>query len=313
MKAVGLYEQGGPDVLQIVDLPQVEAEPGQVRIRVSAAAVNPTDLLARNGSRLASQKTEARPLVPGMDLAGIVDQVGESVFGDIKIGDKVIAVVAPEGSYGAYREQIVVDARSVALAPMNTSLTEASTLGMNGLTVMMSLDLLALEPGQVLAVTGAAGAYGGVLIQLAKHRGLTVIADAADKDVERVKRSGADIVVRRGNDVAERILEHFPDGVDGLADGAVLNELVIPAVKDGGSFTSVRLYGGNGERGIHFTKTFVADYRFKTEKLRELSRLVEQGVLTLDVAAVYPPEEAAESHRRLEQGGVRGRLVLDFE
>ena len=94
---------------------------------------------------------------------------------------------------------------------------------MNRLTARQSLALLALNPGQVLAVTGAAGAYGGYVIQLAKAEGLTVIADASEADEALVKSLGADIVVRRGDDVATRFRAHFPDGVDGLADGALLS------------------------------------------------------------------------------------------
>ena len=123
---------------------------------------------------------------------------------------------------------------------------------------------------------------------------------------------GADIVVRRGNDVATRILEHFPHGVDGLADGAVLNEKVIPAVRDGGAFTSVRGFVGVPQRGIKFTVTSVRTYDGDFEKLDRLRQLVESGALTLRVAATYPPERAGEAHRRLEAGGTRGRLVLEF-
>ena len=98
---------------------------------------------------------------------------------------------------------------------------------MNGLTARQSLDLLKLSPGQVIAVTGAAGAYGGYVVQLAKAEGLTVIADASEKDEKLVASLGADIVVRRGDDVASRIRRHFPQGVDGLADGEVLRTRAI--------------------------------------------------------------------------------------
>ena len=108
---------------------------------------------------------------------------------------------------------------------------------MNGLTARLSLDLLKLSLGQIIAVTGAAGAYGGYVVQLAKAEGLTVIADASEKDEKPLPRL-APISSCQGNDVASRISSHFPQGVDGLADGAVLNELVIPALRDGGAFTS---------------------------------------------------------------------------
>ncbi len=312
MRAVGIMVHGGPEALEVVDLPEVHAGPGQIRIRVHAAAVNPTDILARDGSRAEQQKADPPPYVPGMDAAGIVDEIGTNVSTGVNLGDAVIAMVVPKGSHGAYREQIVLDARAVVPAPAGTTHVQACTLPMNGLTARLSLDLLGLSPGQVLAVTGAAGAYAGYVIQLAKAEGLTVIADASDADHALVKSLGADIVVLRGNDVAARIREHFPNGVDGLADGAVLNERVIPAVRDGGAFTSVRGFTGTPQRGIRFTTTFVRNYDREFEKLDQLRRQAEAGILTLRVADIYAPDRAGEAHRRLQAGGTRGRLVIQF-
>jgi NADPH2:quinone reductase len=312
MRAVGLMEHGGPEVLQVVEVPEANAGPGQVRLRIHAAAVNPTDVMARNGSRAEQQKLDPPPYIPGMDAAGIVDQVGEGVTTGVKVGDRVMAMICPAAAHGAYREQIVLEARAVVPAPAGTSHVEACTLPMNGLTARLSLDLLGLKAGQSLAVTGAAGAYGGYVIQLAKTEGLTVIADASEADEALVKSLGADIVVRRGDGVAERIREHFPDGVDGLADGAVQNEAVIAAVRDGGGFTAVRGFVGEPQRGIAFTTTFVRSYDCEWEKLDRLRALTEEGKLTLRVADTYPPERASDAHARLEAGGTRGRLVIEF-
>ena len=312
MRAVGLYVHGGPEVLEVVDLPEVHAGSGQMRIRVHAVAVNPTDTMARNGSRAEQQKIDPPPYVPGMDVAGVVDEVDDDISTNVAVGDAVMAMVVPKASHGAYREQIVLNARSVVPAPAGTSHVEACTLPMNGLTAQQSLDLLGLSPGQTLAVTGAAGAYGGYVIQLAKTEGLTVIADASEADRELVAGLGADIVVRRGDEVATRIREHFSDGVDGLADGAVQNELVIPAVRDGGAFTSVRGFIGEPLRDISFTATMVRTYDGEFEKLDRLRQLVESGSITLRVADTYTPERAGEAHRRLEAGGTRGRLVIEF-
>src|ERR1700748_2636756 len=251
MRGVGFFTWGGPEVLQIVDLPDAHAGAGQVRIRTHAATVTPTDLSARNGSRQEAQKADPPPYVPGMEAGGVIDEVGAGVTG-LKIGDAVLAIIVPKGSYGAYREQIAVDARSVVLAPKGKSHAEAASLPMNGLTARQALDKLGLKPGQVIAVTGAAGAFGGYVVQLAKTEGLTVIADASEKDEALVKSLGADIVVRRGDDVAQRIRQHFPNGVDGLADGAVLKEKVIPALRDGGGFASVRGFQGVPTRDIRF-------------------------------------------------------------
>ena len=119
-------------------------------------------------------------------------------------------------------------------------------------------------------------------------------------------------MVPRGDDVAARIRAHFPDGVDGLADGAVLNERAIAAVRDGGGFTSVRGFTGEAQRGINFTTTFVRRYDCEHEKLDRLRAQVEDDTLTLRVAAAYPAERAWEAHKRLEAGGTRGRLVIQF-
>jgi len=312
MRAVGLRVHGGPEVLQVIDLPEVHAGPGQLRIRVHAATVNPTDGTWRDGSRAALQKADPPPYVPGMDVAGTVDEVGPGVTTGVKPGDAVMAMVIPKGTHGGYREQIVLDQRAVVRIPAGKTLVEAATLPMNGLTARQSLDLLGLSRGQTLAVTGAAGAYGGYVVQLAKTEGLTVIADASEADHALVASLGADIVVRRGNDVAQRIRAHFPDGVDGLADGAVLNERVIPAVRDGGAFTSVRGFTGAPQRGIRFTLTAVRNYDGEYEKLDHLRQLAEEGALTLRVADTYPPERAADAHRRLAASGTRGRLVIIF-
>ena len=312
MRAVGLMTHGGPEVLEVVDVPETHAGPGQVRLRVQAAAVNPTDTMARNGSRADQQKADPPPYVPGMDAAGIVDQIGDGVTTGVKVGDLVMAMVVPNASHGAYREQIVLDQRAVVPVPAGRTAVEACTLPMNGLTARQSLDRLGLSPGQVLAVTGSAGAYGGYVIQLAKADGLTVIADAADGDRDLVAALGADIIVQRGDDVADRIREHFPDGVDGLADGAVLNEKVVAAVRDGGGFTSVRGFVGEPQRGIEFSPTGVREYDGEYEKLDRLRQQVQDGVLTLRVADTYPAEQAGETHRRLEAGGTRGRLVITF-
>jgi NADPH:quinone reductase len=312
MRAVGVMVHGGPEALKVVNVPEVHTGPDQVRIRVHAAAVNPTDLFVRNGARAEQQKVDPPPYVPGMDAAGIVDEVGAGVSTGVRVGDAVMAMVLPKGSHGAYREQIVLNARAVVRAPTATTHVQACTLPMNGLTARRSLDLLGLSSGQTLAVTGAAAAYGGYVIQLAKTEGLTVIADASEVDEALVASLGADIVVRRGNDVASRILQHFPKGVDGLADGAVLNELVIPAVANGAAFTSVRGFKGVQQRDIRFTTTFVREYDCEFEKLDRLRQLVEAGSLTLRVADTYPPERAGEAHQRLEAGGTRGRLVIQF-
>jgi NADPH2:quinone reductase len=312
MRGVGVNEFGGPDALEVVQLPEVHAGPGEVRLRVLAAAVSPTDTHHRAGSRADRLKVDPPPYIPGMDAAGVIDEVGQGTATALAVGDAVMAMVVPSGSHGAYRESLVLAADSVARAPEGVTPVEASTLPMNGLTARLTLDQLGLRPGQTIAVTGAAGAYGGYVVQLAKADGLRVVADASEADEELVAELGADVVVRRGEDVAARIREIAPEGVDGLADGALLHELVVPAVSDGGAFAAVRGWRGTGERDIAFHTTWVREYHHRADLLDQLRKQAEEGVVTLRVAGTYPPERAAEAHRRLEAGGSRGRCVLVF-
>ena len=312
MRAVGVIEFGAPEVLQVVDVPEVHAGPGEVRLRVRGVAVNPTDTGVRDGSRAEALRKGPPPYVPGMDAAGVIDEIGDGAETDLAVGDAVMAMVLPSGSHGAYRESIVLQADAVARAPAGSTHVEASTLPMNGLTARQSLDQLGLQPGQTLAVTGAAGCYGGYVVQLAKADGLRVIADASSVDEQLVRDLGADVVVPRGDDIAEQIRKVAPDGVDGLADGAVQNEFAVGAVADGGGFASVRGWGGTGERGIAFHRTMVRDYDRRVDLLDRLRQQTEDSLVTLRVAATYTPEQAAEAHARLEAGGTRGRCVITF-
>ncbi len=311
MRAVGVTEFGGPEALHVVDVPAEPLGAGQVRIRVAAATVNPTDTGLRAGLYARGEDRADPPKVPGMDAAGTVAEIGPDVDGDLAVGDLVMAVVVPTGSHGAYREDLVVPAASVVRVPAGTDALAASTLPMNGLTARLALDRLALRPGQVLAVSGAAGALGGYVVQLAKAEGLTVVADAAEADEELVRSFGADVVVRRGEGVAGRIREAFPDGVDGAVDTALLHEQLTPAVRDGGGFATVRGWAGDGDR-LTFSPVFVREYAQNRDALDRLRQQAEDGVLTLRVAQTFPAEQAAEAHRRLEAGGTRGRLVLTF-
>jgi NADPH:quinone reductase-like Zn-dependent oxidoreductase len=313
MKAIGIMRYGGPEVLEVIDIPEVNAGYEEIRIKNFASAVNPTDIVARSGMIAKFRKENpVFPSVPGMDVAGIVDQIGEGVTTDIKIGDRVMGMVIPDGDYGAYREQLVLNQDAVVFAPKNTSHEEACTLPMNSLTARLSLDLLNLTPGQVIAVTGGPGAYGGYVIQLAKCDGLIVIADSSDSDESLLKDLGVDIIISREKGFVDQIREHFPDGVDGLADGALLNEKAIEAVKDGGSFTSIRGFKGLPQRDIKFSATWVTAYNCDYEKLDKIRQQVDDGMVTLRVADTVSPENAAEAHKRLEGGGTRGRMVIKW-
>jgi NADPH:quinone reductase len=311
MRAVGVPRFGGPEVLEVVELPDPVAGEGEVRIRVAAATVNPTDVGLRDGRRAEALKDLPPPWIPGMELAGEIDAVGAG--SDWSVGQRVIAIVVPFRPLGgAQAELVVVAGESVAEVPDGASLEQAATLPMNGLTVRRALDLLALGPGQTLAVTGAAGAVGGYAIELGKLDSLRVVADAAPADEALVRGFGADIVVARGEGCAQAIRDAVPGGVDAVLDAALLGPAILPAVRDGGQLAAVRAFAGESERGIEIRQVVVAEYATNQQALRRLVRQAGAGELTLRVAETFAPERAADAHRKLEAGGVRGRLLITF-
>lgn len=308
-RAVGITEPGGPEVVRVVEREVREPGPGEVRLGVRAAAVNPTDI----GLRERGAEGLPPPWVPGMDAAGVVESVGAGVE-HLAVGDEVMAAVAPrrpEG--GAQAELVVVPAASTVPVPDGLSAEPAATLPMNGLTALHGLDLLALAEGQTLLVTGGAGLLASYVIPMAKQRGLRVLADASPEDETLVRGFGADVVLPRGDALVAAIHTESPDGVDAVFDTALLRREMFPAIREGGAFAVVRTWDGEDvEQGIRIEKVQVWTALERTDWLWEVRELAERGVLVPRVAETYPPEAAGEAQRRMEAGGLRGRAVIVF-
>lgn len=309
MRAVVVRSFGGPEVLEVAEVPVPQAGPGQVRIRVAAAAVNPVDVATRAGALAgAGLMTGGEQVGVGWDVAGVVEEVGAGVDA-VAVGDRVIGMSDRlDLPVKAQAEQVVLDADVVAPAPGD--LVAAATLPLNASTALQGLDLLGLAPGQTVLVTGAAGAVGGFAVELAVARGLRVVAAASDGDEELVRGLGASEFVPRSAPLADAVRRAVPGGVDGALDAAVVGLPALDAVRGGGAFVSV-ISGAMPLplRGIRVANVFV---RADGAALRELSALAARGALTLRVADTLPLADVAEAHRRLEKGGLRGRLVLVF-
>jgi NADPH:quinone reductase-like Zn-dependent oxidoreductase len=306
MRAVVIQSFGEPEVLAVAEVPEPQAGPGQVRIRVAAAAVNPVDAATRLGALAAGGlMTGAGQVGLGWDVAGEVDQVGGGAFA---VGDRVVGLCdrldLPTKTQAEY---VVLEADAVAPAP-GTDLVAASTLPLNASTALQGLDLLGLSPGQTVLVTGAAGAVGGFAVELAVARGLRVVAAAGAGDEALARGFGAEVFVPRSAPLAETVRRAVPGGVDGALDAAVLGVPALDAVRGGGAFVAV--IGGAAPpplRGIRVANVWV---RADGAALRELSASAARGALTLRVADTLPLADVAEAHRRLAKGGLRGRLVL---
>jgi NADPH2:quinone reductase len=308
-RAIGINRPGGPEVLEVIDRSVRDPVAGEVRIAVRAAAVNPTDI----GLRQHGGGDLAPPWTPGMDAAGAIESVGPGVD-RLAPGAEVMAAVSPRRAEGGAQAQLlVVPATSVVRIPDGASVEQAATLPMNGLTAMLGLDELALSAGDTLAVSGGAGLLASYVIGLAHERGVQVIADAKPQDEELVRGFGADIVVARSDDFARAVRDVAPEGVVAVYDTALLNRTAFGAIRDRGGLVVVRGWDGSEpERGIKIVAVRVATALQRTDWLEHLRALAADGRLALRVAGRYAPEQAADAHRTMETGGLRGRALIVF-
>ena len=297
MKSSLIHRRGEPGVLGTAALPDPVPGPEEVLVRVAAAAINPVDLKTRSGFLADIDLTF--PAVLGWDLSGTVEQVGDGA-GRWRPGDRVIAMVAqPVRPQGTYAESIVVPETLLAPAPESVPLSHAAAIPLAAVTAWQALDALQLSSGTLL-VTGGAGAVGGFAIQLAKLRGLRVSALVSEADHDAVVALGAADVLHRGHALPRKI-------VDGVLDTAGV-AASIACVRDGGAFISIEDTPQPApERSIRPGKSYVNE---NSSRLAEISRLVDTGDLTVRIAGPYPLEQAATAHRRAEQRGVRGKLLL---
>ncbi|MBO2454738.1 NADP-dependent oxidoreductase [Actinomadura barringtoniae] len=310
MRAVIVRAFGGPDVLEHHDVPTPDPGPGQVRIRVQAAAVNPVDAATRTGDLTrAGLMAERSPIGIGWDAAGTIDATGPGVTA-FAAGDAVIGLRDRlDVPLGAYAQHLVLDAAAVAPAPAGVPPEQAATLPLNALTAWQSLDTLDLPEGATLLVTGAAGALGAYAVELAAQRGLRVAATAAAADEAFVRGLGATwFVPRTTSDLPADVRAHVPGGVDGALDAAVIGARALEAVRNRGAFVAV--VGGGAPfplRGTRVTNVWISA---DGDQLTQISELAASGRLTMRVADVLPLKDAAHAHQRLQEGGLRGRLIL---
>ncbi|MDX6252938.1 MAG: NADPH:quinone reductase [Kribbellaceae bacterium] len=305
MRAAVVRKNGGPEAVEVLEVPLPEPGPLEVRIKVAAAALNPADVAVWAGVFRPLEEVEYTGL--GLDAAGTVDAVGPGVA--LKVGTPVIAFDAPVlRPTKAQAEYLVTDVNSIAPAPEGMDLTLAATIPLNAMTASLALDHLPLRPRGTLLVTGAAGAVGGYAVELARTRGVRIVAQGRPEDEEFLRGRGATWFVSRGEELSEAVRRFVPEGVDGVLDAAALGAPALAAVRDGGIFVSVR---GDvlpvPQRGVVVRLTAVGP---EATRLSYLSALAEVGVLTPRVAQIYHLSQAAEAHARLARGGQRGRIVL---
>ena len=297
-KAAVVRTPGGPDSIEIIDVPVAEPGPDEVRVRIAAAAVNPVDLAVAggvfHGMGLINQPDHTGL---GWDFAGTVAAAGPGV--DLAIGARVAGLVDGfDRDFGTYAEQLIVPAANLAVVPGGLDLAAASTVPLNALTAAQILDLLSDAPadGNRLLVTGAAGAVGAYVASLAQDRGWQVTGLARAEDEDFVRGLGAGFTT------------HAEPGWDAVADGAVMQEKALALVRDGGAFVGIQPSAKlPTERGIRVDTVMVHP---DGPRLAGLLARTASGELPARVHAVVPLDHVADAHRAVAKGGLRGRYVL---
>ena len=297
MKAARFSRFGGPEVLQIVDLPDPHPGPGQVRIAVRAAGVNQSDWKKRSG--LMDQEL---PQTMGYEAAGIVDELGEGVA-DAAIGDRVFGFSAD----GAAQAELAVLSH-YAPVPSSLGFAAAAALPAAIETATRALDQLGLASGSTLLISGASGSVGSAAVQLAVARGARVIGTASPANHEYLRSLGAEPVTY-GDGLAGRVRALAPDGVDlalDVAGSGVLPEL-IELAGGAGHVVTIADFDGAQKYGVTFSS---GDAGRAVHALAGIGELIESGRFSLRAVQDFPLAEVAEAHRVSEQGHVRGKLVL---
>lgn len=303
MKAVRFSRFGGPEVLELVDLPEPHAGPGQIRIAVHAAGVSVSDGKKRRGSM-----DPELPQTLGYEAAGVVDELGAGVSG-VAVGDRVFGF-CPEGAAQAERAVLA----HYAKIPASLDFAAAAALPAALETAARGLDQVGLQPGHTLLIHGASGSVGSAAVQLAAARGARVIGTAGPANQAYLRSLGAEPVTY-GDGLVERVRAVAPEGVDlalDVAGSGVLPDL-IALTRDAARVLTVADVLGAKSHGVRFSR---GDAGRALYVLDEIGELIASGRFAVPQVRTFALEDVAEAHRVMEAGPVRGKAVLlvrDFE
>jgi NADPH:quinone reductase len=311
LKAIAIHAFGGPETLALRDLPQPRPGPGEVLIRTVAAGVNPVDWKMREGSL--SRMPHAFPIIPGWDVAGVVDELGEGCQ-RFRKGQRVFAYARkPFLQWGTYAECVAVPERHVAAMPANLLFEEAAAIPCAALTAHQALTRAGLAKGATLAVLNGSGGVGHFALQLAKMAGARSIATAGPRNQEFVLGQGAEAAIDyTRDDLAASVRSRFPEGVDIVLDAIGGEPLArsLDAVKPGGVIVSVagtinpELAAAKGARFERVSS------EASGEQLEVFAAHVQRKALRPHVQTIHPFAEAARAQDESRAGHVRGKLVL---
>ncbi|MFG3669962.1 NADP-dependent oxidoreductase [[Kitasatospora] papulosa] len=304
MKAIVFDAFGGTEVLHEAEIGIPQPGPGQVRVRVRAVGVNPVDGKIRSGAMEAIFPTTL-PAVPGGEIAGVVDAVGEDVD-QLTVGDEVLGW----SDTGSYAQYALVPATVLAPKPAGLAWANAAALPVASDGAERVLDLLDVTAGETLLIHGASGALGTIAVQLAVARGARVIGTAGPANQEYVTSLGATALVY-GDNLVQRVRELAPEGVDAVFDAAGKGALEDSITLRGGTTRIVTTADFRArDLGIVFAE---GPQRRSAARLAELAEDAADGTLVTTLSATYPLAEAAKAQQASDAGHNRGKIVLTVD
>ncbi|WP_432036194.1 NADP-dependent oxidoreductase [Streptomyces cucumeris] len=308
MKAISYRRYGGPEVLDYGEVPDPKVGPDSVLVRVRAAAVNPVDWKAQAGY-LDPVLDAVFPVIPGWDVAGVVERPGPAVT-EFRPGDEVIGYVREDFlSRGTFAEYVAAPLRTLARKPRNLSFAQAAGIPLAGLTAYQALTgALRVTEGDTVLVHAAAGGVGSMAVQLARHMGARVIGTASERNHDYLRALGAEPVAY-GDGLADRLREPAPRGVDAALDLVGGQALTASAelLARGGRLASVADPEVLGLGGHYvFVRPDPGD-------LQDLTDLAERGALGVELAAVLPLPRTAEAQRLSAEGHTRGKIAVTVD
>jgi len=305
MRAITYSRYGDPDVLELTEQPDPKVGPDAVLVRVRAASVNPVDWKARQGHLDRLLDVEF-PVVPGWDVAGVVERPGLDTP-ELAAGDEVFGYVRKDWLHGGtFAELVAAPVRTLARKPASLSFEEAAAVPLAGLTAFQTVRRAGVRAGQTVLVHGASGGVGGFAVQLARVAGARVIGTASTAHHDHLRGRGVEPVAY-GDGLVDRVRALAPGGVDvilhyGGSDGvAQAPDLLAP----GGTIVSILDARARDELGGHYVWV-----RPDAADLAELGRMIDDGQVLVDVAAVLDLADAREAHRLSETGHPRGKVVV---
>ncbi|QLE72937.1 NADP-dependent oxidoreductase [Streptomyces rectiverticillatus] len=300
MKAAVFQEFGGPEVLKVEEVETPRPGAGEIRVRVKAAGVQAYDTAVRAGWTPPGM-TLSFPQTVGNDFAGVVDELGEGVT-EFAVGDEVLGWAV----LSCYAEYLVVSAEQVVAKPSGMPWEVAGSFSASAQTAHTALQALEIGAGDTLLVHAAAGGVGTIAVQLARVMGATAIGTASERNHEYLRSLGA-TPVTYGEGLAGRVRELAPAGVTAALDGIGGDALDVSVelVKDKNRIATLVDFGRVEELGVRA----IFSQRAK-ERLAELTALYAEGKLRVEVSKTFPLEQAADAHREMETGHVRGKIVI---